>query len=467
MANITGTNGKDTLKGTVGDDIIKGLNGNDIIIASDGNDTIDGGVGNDTADYSNLPNDIATDIDSNGSLQVAHFVNPNSDGTLFFKDTLTNIETIIGNAQERNSVNGGQALSVDIDLSQNRFTYSLPTGSKTITVKNFSNVSGSAGKDRIKGNDLNNNISGGPGNDVIIGSKGNDTIFGYRTGFGPNSTTFKQTLDYSNIGSTIKLMVSEFKIDKGGLGVDSVVVAPFQKVIGVANKNNTIDASNFAEDRKFDVNLTTNLLTQYFDAVPIFNQLAYTQKLEVVNFVNVIGSKFNDKIVGGNKNSQLSGGGGNDIITGGNGNDIITGGSGNDTINGGNGNDRITGTDSTARGNYEVDILTGGGGRDKFVLGDKNGAYYVANGNDDYAKITDFDLFQDSISIGSLKNYSFALAGNNSIDLYSGKDVKTRDLIAKIQIAGGISSVASNAKSAMSPDASLNALIGKINIIST
>jgi hypothetical protein len=65
------------------------------------------------------------------------------------------------------------------------------------------------------------------------------------------------------------------------------------------------------------------------------------------------------------------------------------------------------------------------------------------------------------------QNYSFAFGGNNTIDLYSGKDINHRDLIAKIQIAGGISSVASNAKSAMSPDASLNALVGKINIIST
>jgi hypothetical protein len=100
------------------------------------------------------------------------------------------------------------------------------------------------------------------------------------------------------------------------------------------------------------------------------------------------------------------------------------------------------------------------------VLGDKNGAYYVGKGANDYALITDFDLTQDSISIGSLKNYSFALEGKDTIDLYSSKDINTRDLIAKIQIAGGISTVSSNAKSALSPDASLNAFVGKLNIIS-
>ena len=153
------------------------------------------------------------------------------------------------------------------------------------------------------------------------------------------------------------------------------------------------------------------------------------RQIEVVNFVNAIGTKGDDKIVGANKNSELTGGGGNDTITGGNKKDILTG------------------TDSTARGVGEVDILTGGGGRDKFILGDTNGAYYVGKGNDDYATITDFNLFQDSISIGSLKDYSFAAGGNNTINLYSGKDVQTRDLVAKIQLAGGISTVNSNARS--------------------
>ena len=114
----------------------------------------------------------------------------------------------------------------------------------------------------------------------------------------------------------------------------------------------------------------------------------------------------------------------------------------------------------------EVDILTGGGGRDKFILGDKNGAYYVGKGNNDYAMITDFNLFQDSISIGSLKNYSFAAGGNNTINLYSGKDVKTRDLIAKIQIAGGINTANSNARSIAGSSPNLDAIISKMDIIS-
>jgi hypothetical protein len=163
--------------------------------------------------------------------------------------------------------------------------------------------------------------------------------------------------------------------------------------------------------------------------------------------VDVIGGKNNDKIVGGNKNSKLTGGGGNDTITG------------------GSKNDRITGSDSTARGVGECDTLTGGGGRDKFVLGDKNGAYYLGKGSNDYATITDFDLFKDSICIGSLKDYSFAIQGTNEIDLYSGKDVKTRDLIAKIHITSGISAGNRNSRSIAGSSSNLDAIVAKMDII--
>ncbi len=151
------------------------------------------------------------------------------------------------------------------------------------------------------------------------------------------------------------------------------------------------------------------------------------------------GGKGNDTLNGGNGNDILSGGVGNDILFGDAGSNTLVGGAGNDKITGGNQNDIITGSDRTARGVGEVDILTGGGGRDKFILGNANRAYYVGNRANDYAKITDFNLFQDSIDLGNFKNYSFALEGASTIDLFSGKDVKTRDLIAKIELAGGTS----------------------------
>jgi Ca2+-binding RTX toxin-like protein len=452
MANITGTNGQDTLTGTASDDVIKGLGGNDIIIASDGNDVIDGGNGNDTVDYSSngiFENQVLFGS-LDGSITVTH---RQAIGSESFQDKLVNIETIIGRTQSdiftRNILSFGSNQSVEVDLSKNQAVYSSPSfGTKTLTVKNFSRViTNGSGSSRIKGDDLDNIIeSFGTGKKTIIGSKGNDTLAG----------VLNSTVDYSNIGRTISLNVpgsfgtppsglvdSRLNIDKSDFGIDSI--NRFEKIIGANNKENSINGSTAAFGSKLDVNLKNNSLNIIVPS-SIFDERI--EKYEVVNFVNVIGGQYNDTIVGANKNGKLTGGGGNDTITGGNRNDIITG------------------SDNTARGVGEVDILIGGGGRDKFILGDKNGAYYVGKGKDDYATITDFNLFQDSIDLGGFKNYSFASGGGNTIELYSGKDVNTRDLIAKIQLAGGISTASSNSRSIAGSSPNLDSIISRLDIIS-
>jgi Ca2+-binding RTX toxin-like protein len=480
MANITGTNGNDTLTTTVADDIIKGLGGNDTIISSGGfgSDSIDGGAGNDTVDYSSTdPRSILSlDLESNGEFTLKRPIFDNN--SIFLgvaTDKIVNIEKIIlkrkgmGLNSSAQAVDFSNAKKINADLSKNYITYSLASvGTKTITIDNALNdtffFSGSRGNDLIKGSDANDFIEGNSGNDVIVGSKGNDFLSGNNrrmsNGIPPVLEPIKDfdTLDYSNLDRAVKVsfaggdtlaqdLIPFSTVDKSGLGVDTV--GEFQKFIGATNKENILDASSlgtkFRNDQKLDVNLENNSFKISYIPSGQFSVLT-TQKFKVFNFLNVIGGQANDKIIGSSKNSKLTGGGGSDIVTGCNGNDIITG------------------SDSTARGVGEVDTLTGGGGRDKFILGDKNGAYYVGNGNNDYALITDFDLFKDSISIGSLKNYSFALEGTNTIDLYSGKDVNTRDLIAKIQLAGGISSVNSNARSVMGADASLNAIVAKLEI---
>lgn len=464
MANITGTNGKDTLTGTAENDAIAGLGGNDRIIASNGNDVIDGGTGNDLLDYSSFGADIGFYL--TGTANISKSINTT---VPINRDEIVNIETIVANPDRRNVLYGVSATfdddpfplffpkiltTMDVDLSTNRLTYSIEAGAnQTITLKNFNNVFAGSGNDRIKGNDLDNNIYGGLGNDMIIGSKGNDTINGGGDRAPSQPRPENNTVDYSNLGRTTKIILAgdyslsgsrEMKIDKSDFGVDTVKVGT-ERIIGANDRDNTIDTSGLLVDRQLNINLANNFLKVTVPGSRFSPTI--TDTYEVINFVNVVGSKYNDTIIGSNKKGKL------------------TGGAGNDTITGGSKNDRITGSDRTARGVGEVDTLTGGGGRDKFILGDKGGAYYVGTGNNDYALITDFDLFKDSISIGSLKDYSFAIEATNTINLYSGKDVNTRDLIAKIQITGGISSIASNSRSVMGYDSNLNALIGKIDIL--
>jgi Ca2+-binding RTX toxin-like protein len=458
MANITGTKGNDKLTGTESDDTIKGLAGDDRIIASLGNDTIDGGAGNDVLDYSNLPRSLEA------SIQLSLSANEIRVSKIFPGfDIVTNVETIIGTTYTppgtsgafRNSIgffaDANTFTKVDLDLSKNLITYSSPSiGTKILNIKNFS-LSGTRAKEvKITGDDLDNNFNPQSGQTVVIGSKGNDGM----TNQNPDTT-----LDYSNFDRAITVINnippgerSPFapqpiiNVDKNGLGLDQISGSPLKRIIGAKGKANTIDG-NRTTTKSFVAGINVNLANNFFaENAPTATDLD-SLPIEVINFVNVIGTNLDDKIVGANKNGKLIGGGGNDNITG------------------GSKNDRITGTDSTARGVGEVDTLTGGGGRDKFILGDKNGAYYVGKGKDDYATITDFNLFQDSIDLGGFKNYSFASGGNNTIELYSGKDLNTRDLIAKIQLAGGISSTNSNSRSIAGSSSNLDSIISKLDII--
>jgi Ca2+-binding RTX toxin-like protein len=308
-------------------------------------------------------------------------------------------------------------------------------------------IIGTGGNDILRGTDGDDNIVGLQGNDTVIASKGNDILDGFFPPIpkGPAiGSEERNIVDYTNIGRPVKLLISEFftlKVNKSDFGSDSII--DFTQIIGSANKQNQIDGRSISSDRGLNINLGNN-----YALGGTVGLIGTGVGIEIKNFVDAIGTKNNDTIVGANKNGKLTGGGGSDTITGGNRNDILTG------------------SDSTARGVGEVDVLTGGGGRDKFVLGDANGAYYVGKGKDDFATITDFNIFQDSISLGGFKNYSFGFSGNNSVELYSGKDVNTRDLIAKIQISGGFSNRTTNSRSMMGTNSNIDAIVGNIDILS-
>ncbi len=410
MTTITGTNGANVLYGTSGNDELLGLGGNDRLVASGGNDILNGGDGTDIADYRSLNEDI--------TLNPRGILNKSGGG----QDKLVEIESIWGNTNRVNTIDAssanGTGAGIDVDLSTDMLRVFIPSlGYRDVTIKNFSNIVGTDRSSRFVGNYRNNNITGGSSNDHIVGSRGYDTLNG---GGGFN------TLDYSGLGRAVKIL-PRGKIDKSGFGIDTTI--NFSKIIGATNQTNTIDASSdTASSANLNVNLANNSLG--IENIPVGNGVV-SQQFEVVNFVNVTGSKNNDSIVGGNVASKLVGGGGND------------------TVKGGTQNDSITGTNRTARGVGEVDYLSGGGGSNKFILGDSRGAYYLGNGANDFAMINDFNLFTDSLDLGRLRDYSFNVEASGIIDLFSGSDVNTRDLIAKIQLANSVPSYSRTTKSAM------------------
>ncbi|TAG94906.1 MAG: hypothetical protein EAZ09_12465 [Oscillatoriales cyanobacterium] len=101
------------------------------------------------------------------------------------------------------------------------------------------------------------------------------------------------------------------------------------------------------------------------------------------------GSQRDDSLYGGKGNDTLLGGNGDDVLMGDRGSDSLIGGEGNDTLYGGKGNDTLSGS----LGN---DCLIGGLGRDRFLL----------SINSDIDIITDFEVGQDLLVLGSGLNFS-------------------------------------------------------------
>ena len=388
---LDGGKGKDTLDGGEGDDILEGEKGDDIYIGSTGNDVLSDVNGFSTVDYTRLDEAI--------TLQTG-VVNKGSAGTDQF---LINDLVVIAPQGFANTIDPFTNLtvppvSIDVDLSDNRFTFkSIPGGVDfTLGVKNFVNVTGSNLDDVIKGNDQDNVLIGGDGDDLFIGTAGNDT---YSGGDGID------TLDYTGLGQAIALKAGS--VEKGGgLGLDIAVGdGLFERFIGDPGKANTVD--NRGTDFGIEIDLAAGSLV--VNDVSGFGRL----ELTVTNFVNVIGSEVNDIIAGNAEDNQLNGGKGKDIIIGGSG----------------------------------MDTLTGGRGKDTFVLGEAGNVFYLG---EDFAEITDFNANKDTIQLAGLSSfYSIfenPVSGIVSIGLDNGNGVFDGgdDLIASVNISRGNFNLADN-----------------------
>ena len=179
MAKITGTDSNEILEGTRFSDDISGLGGDDLIIATQGNDTINGGdendAENDTVDYGSLDTPI--------TLERAGRIDKGIEGT----DQIIEVETIIGNENQVNSIDGSTGTSgqtsFNARLDREELTvFNIPElGDLDFEIENFTNVIGTNNSDTIVGNDDNNEIIGGPGDDSLRGARGDDLLRG-RTG---------------------------------------------------------------------------------------------------------------------------------------------------------------------------------------------------------------------------------------------------------------------------------------------
>ncbi len=176
FVNVTGTSQDDTIQGDSKNNTLEGGEGEDLFLGSAGNDVI---AGNDEAGTEDNANDTVRYQGFGITLKATGVVK--KDG--FGKDQLIRVETIEGDANQENTIDGGNRrdVSLNVDLGNDSLNINVVDGPVLDrTVINFQHVIGTAGADTIIDNDLDNNINGRRGQDIITTSEGNDTVSGGR-----------------------------------------------------------------------------------------------------------------------------------------------------------------------------------------------------------------------------------------------------------------------------------------------
>lgn len=258
MANITGTNGDDTLPGTEGADTISGLGGNDLIggfggndtiLAGSGDDQVIGGTGNDSifgdADDDLLLGETGADLVDGGD--GADIVADNDiflDGSIAIPIADSSADNLRGGAGDdfltggqRDVFDGGSGIdialitfaslsSVSIDLSplNTGGTAALPFSGSIRNVEGGISITFGGGSNTATGSDFVEEFFGGSGAETFDGGGGDDTLIGaggddnIRGGAGADFLTGDAGNDTLNGGSGADIM-------DGGAGADTASYA--------------------------------------------------------------------------------------------------------------------------------------------------------------------------------------------------------------------------------------------------
>ena len=292
---IDGGDGDDTLSGGRGEDTIMGGAGADVIEGGRHDDTIDGGDGNDdTASYKNSDDKV--------DVSLAEAIDSRGDAA---RDTLTNIENLIGSDSEDG--------------------------------------------DTLTGNGEDNTLTGGGGPDTLNGGGGDDTLIGGATtvdalngGDDADTASWEDEKNIEDDPDTETVMETyvaknvEVDISKSPVGDPPVFTATYD---GVAS--DTIATVEVTDENDVKSNVST-----------------------IENFT---GGDGDDTFTGDAGNNVLNGGDGKDTLDGGGGDDVLVAGPGGvssdlESLTGGDGDDMLTGVEG-------YNDLNGGAGSDTIYAG--------------------------------------------------------------------------------------------------
>ncbi len=370
--------GSDTL---IAIENVTGGSGNDTFIGNAGNNVFNAGAGIDTLDYSAETAGITINMQTG-------FANSAGIGG----DTFTSIENLIGGSGNdtitgsatSNALDGGAGIDTLYYASDTQgIVVNLQTGAASgaaigsDTLANFENITGGAGNDDLRGNNIDNVINGGAGDDILSGVDGNDTLNG---GTGNNTLDGGAGNDILNGGTGTDTL-------KGGMGDDQLNGSDGNDNLAGGQGNDALDGGNGTDTADYSADgqgVSASLAAGTASGTFIGNDT-----LTAI-----------ENLTGGSGNDTLTGNGGSNVLSGNDGNDTLVGGTGDDTLNGGNGSDTadysaetVAVTASLAGGTASgssigSDTLTGienlaGGTGDDTLTGDANANALTGNvGND-------------------------------------------------------------------------------------
>ncbi len=382
MANITGTNGDDTLNGTDLDDLIDGLDGDDIIKGGLGNDVLNGGAGHDVLN-GGVGDDILNGgddddwLDDMGDLNAAGGSDTLNGGR--GNDTLRIYRSYLeaGASLALNGGDGNDTIHFDVgSISYNAAITQVA-------------IDGGIGDDRVE-------IAGSGFNaDIRLGS-GRDTIW---------LGNLRSFLNWSGYDQATTMVVRDFAAGDAGDVLDWTAVLPINLIDWDQNSN------PFGSGHARLIQSGSDSLLQ----VDIDGGADGYQTL--FRFENAVAADFTAANFSGYApdgsvppGQTLTGTGANDVLTGTVGDDEIHGEAGMDKIDGRAGADRIFGGDGNdnIEGGMGDDVVEGGTGRDHIYGG--KGADVLRGGADD-------DIIGDGDSGG---NYLYGEGGDDDIDIYHG-----------------------------------------------